>query len=238
MKRAAALALLLLAACQAPAPRPAPTSEAAATDWAGEYDRLRETGTAVYRVDPAASDIRIHVYRGGRAAKLGHNHVLSAPDFAGYAAIDGEDLTSARFELRVRFDALSIDDPALRQDTGGAFAGVRSESDITGTRRNMLGPRVLDADHHPELRIRSLRIEGDWPLPIARVAIDWHGVTREQDVLLQVERNDAQLRARGSLVLRQTDYGITPFTILGGAIAVQDAVAVRFDLQARRWPSD
>lgn len=234
-----ALAMLTLAACQSPAPQPPADEPASAPvpgiDLAAEYGRLRDSGAAVYRVDPASSDIRVYVYRGGRAAKLGHNHVLSAPAFAGYAVLDGSDLASARFDLGFRFDALVIDDPALREATGGNFAGARSESDIDGTRRNMLGPRVLDADNHPELRIRSLRIEGDWPLPVARIAVDWHGVTREHDVLLQTEKTDEQLRVRGELVLRQTDHGVTPLSIFAGAVTVQDPVGIRFELNATRW---
>jgi hypothetical protein len=198
--------------------------------------RTSDAGDAVYRIDPAASDVRIYVFRGGRAAQLGHNHVLSAPDFAGYVSLGGESAASARFDLRFVFADLVIDDPALREATGGSFAGVRSESDISGTRRNMLGERVLDAASHPHLHIRSLAIEGDWPMLVARIAVDWRGFSRAYDVLLQVDRNDDSLRARGELVLRQTDFGITPLSILGGIIAVQDPVCVRFDLRASRWP--
>src|SRR5690606_18171887 len=103
-------AVLGLAACQSPAPQP-PAGEPAATpapvvDLAAGYARLRDSGAVVYRVDPARSDIRVYVYRGGRAAKLGHNHVLSVPAFEGYAVFDGSDLASARFDLGFRFDAL------------------------------------------------------------------------------------------------------------------------------------
>jgi hypothetical protein len=39
-------------------------------------------------------------------------------------------------------------------------------------------------------------------------------------------------------VLRQTDFGITPLAILGGIIAVQDPVGVRFDVHATRRTVD
>lgn len=243
----AALAMLALAACQSPAPQTPPDASAEAPlvtpartaapadELTAEYAGLRDAGAAVWRVDPSLSDIRIHVYRGGRLARVGHNHVLSAPAFTGYVVFDGSNLASARFDLRFAFAALTIDDPALRVATGGNFAGERSQSDIEGTRDNMLGPRVLDAQHYPELCIRSLRIEGDLPLPITRIAVDWHGVTREHDVLLQLENSGDRLRASGDLVLRQSDHGITPLSILAGAIAVQDPVGIRFTLEASRW---
>ncbi|MGB0219256.1 MAG: hypothetical protein ACPGJF_07990 [Sinimarinibacterium flocculans] len=241
MRRAVLLTGLvaLLAACQSPAPRVAAPAETVATpDLEALYARRRAQGHTVYRVDPAASDVRIYVFRGGRAARLGHNHVLSAPDFDGYVSLDGEAATSAHFDLRFAFDALTIDDPALREAIGGSFAGPRSESDIAGTRRNMLGERVLDAANAPELHLHALRVEGDWPVLVARIAVDWRGRRHEDDVLLQVDRDDEGLRARGELVLRQTDLGITPLSILGGLVAVQDPVGVRFDFRAQKWRNE
>ena len=38
----------------------------------------------------------------------------------------------------------------------------------------------------------------------------------------------------GELALRQTDFGITPLSVAGGAIQVQDEVKLRFDIHARR----
>ncbi|MES0872642.1 YceI family protein [Sinimarinibacterium thermocellulolyticum] len=238
MARAALLAALLwLGACQTPVPRaPAAANGAApALDLPARYRERHAAGATVYRVDPAASDVRIYVFRGGRAAGLGHNHVLSAPTFDGYVSLDGEAAHTAQFDLRFAFEDLSIDDPALRAATGGSFAGVRSEADIAGTRRNMLGERVLDVARHPDLRVHSLAVEGDWPMLVARIAVDWRGKRREYDVLVHVERDGEALRARGELVLRQTDFGIRPLAVLGGVIAVQDAVGVRFDLRAARW---
>ncbi len=226
---------LTLCACQTPAPQPAHAPVAAASvDLAADYQAQLAGGGKVYRVDPATSDLRIYVFRGGKAAKLGHNHVLSAPRFEGYVGVPGDAAADARFDLQFRFDELQIDDPALREQTGGNFAGARSESDISGTRKNMLGPRVLGADEHPFLRVSSLAIAGDWPMLVATVAIEMHGVRRERELLLRVERDDQQLRARGELVLRQIEFGVTPMSILGGVIAVQDPVAIRFDLRAMR----
>jgi hypothetical protein len=41
-----------------------------------------------------------------------------------------------------------------------------------------------------------------------------------------------QIQADGSFSLRQSDYGITPFSILGGGLKVLDQVDVTFKLQA------
>ena len=226
-------ALLMLTACQSSAPAPVPLV-AGELQWPPLRAAFPPGAGPVYAVDPAASDVRIYVYRAGTVARLGHNHILSAPRFEGYVQLSSEEARDARFELRVPLAELVVDDPALRKQTGGGFPGERSASDIAGTRANMLGPKVLDAEKFPQMRLRSLKIEGDWPMLVADVEITLRGVTKVQPVLLRVEQGDDQLTVRGEFVLRQTDYGITPFSALGGIMKVGDGVAVSFEVTANR----
>ncbi|WP_051362006.1 YceI family protein [Solimonas soli] len=229
LKRLALALVLLLAACQAPAPRP--TAEAMSDAALAQY-RAPLAGEGVrYRLDAAASRLTIYAFRGGAAAKYGHNHVLAAPQLEGELLLPGEALRGAQFTLRLRLDQLQIDDAALRAQTGGSFASLRSAADIEGTQRNML--KSLDAAQYPDVVINSIEVAGDWPLAVARIAVTLHGVTREQRVALRVERDAAGLRASGALALRQSDYGVQPFSILGGALSVQDELAVEFRLVAK-----
>lgn len=204
----------------------------AVADLRAEYRTLALAGGQVYAVDPAQSKVRIYVFRGGRAAKAGHNHVLDAPQFEAYLQLPSDDVAQARFDLRFRLDQLRVDAPALRAETGDAFAGERSASDIDGTRRNMLGPRGLDAERFPLVSLRSVTISGDWPMLVAEVEVTLHGISRRQLVPILVRRSEGRLTASGSLALRQTDFGAEPYSLLGGLLAVQDAIAIRFDLVA------
>lgn len=228
----AALLLPVLAACQTTAPLPADVAVTDMTDLRAEFQALSRSA-AVYAVDPSASQVRIFVYRAGAAARLGHNHVLSAPRFEGYVAMPGEQAGDAGFELRVPLAELVVDDPGLRRETGGNFSGERTADDIAGTRRNMLGDRGLQADRFPVMRLRSAAVEGDWPMLIAQTEIQLHGVTRIQPVALHVEHSATQLVAEGGFTLRQSDFGVTPFSALGGLMKVQDTIAVQFRLVAR-----
>jgi polyisoprenoid-binding protein YceI len=225
---------ILLSACQLTAPQPAVAPAVPAPqDLRAPYARLARDGARVYALDAAASTVRIYVFRGGKVAKVGHNHILGVSQFEGYAAMPGDSAAQARFDLRVPLASLVIDDPAWRALTGENFGGERSASDIEGTRRNMLGPKVLDAGHFPNLDIRSVSIQGDWPELVAETAITLKGQTRTQWLPLQVQRQADSLRATGTFVLRQTDFGIEPFSVLGGLMAVQDEVVVRFELVGR-----
>lgn len=219
-----------LVACQAPAPI-TPTPQAALPDLHQQYRELARS-SKVYVVDPSASKLRIYVYRNGAAAQLGHNHVLSAPKFEGYVALPAEKAAAAQFEIRLELNDLVVDDPAIRAETGGNFSSKRSESDIEGTRRNMLGERGFDAERFPIVRLRSTAIEGDWPMLIAQVEITLHGITRAVPATLRVEHDDKQLTASGSFLLRQREFGMEPFSALGGLMSVQDGVVVAFELKA------
>jgi hypothetical protein len=44
------------------------------------------------------------------------------------------------------------------------------------------------------------------------------------------------MRVSGRLAFEQTDFGITPYSLLGGAIAVRNEVDLRFRIIARRLP--
>lgn len=229
-----------LQACQVFQPQaPDPATSALATvvpsdaELQAAYQALASAGGTVYVMDAAASKLLLYVYRGGLAAKAGHNHVISAQRFLAYVHLPSKDATRARFDLTLPLNDLVVDDPALRQETGANFAGERSESDITGTRRNMLGPRGLQADQYPAVHLKSVAITGDWPVLVADIAVTLHGVTRQQLVVLHVRHDATELTVTGSLVLRQTDFGIEPFSLFGGVLSVQDAVAIDFALSGQ-----
>jgi hypothetical protein len=66
------------------------------------------------------------------------------------------------------------------------------------------------------------------------VAVTLKGVERIQAVPVSVTRDAAGVLARGALTLRQSDFGITPFSVAGGAIQVADVLEVSFVIVAAR----
>jgi hypothetical protein len=182
------------------------------------------------RLQPQASQVRIYVFRAGRYGRLGHNHVLSAPEFEGYFYWPTEGAAAARFDLVFRLDALVFDLPEQRAALGSAFASSISEAAIAATREHMLGLDNMQAERFPLVRIRSLEITGEAPKFAARVAIDMHGQTRELRVPLTVTGLPQTVNASGSLVLRQSDFGVQPYSVMGGLLAVQNEVVLEFTL--------
>jgi hypothetical protein len=205
-------------------------SQQAPAALAAEYAQLRGAGGRVMRLQPEASQIRIHVYRAGRYANLGHNHVLSAPAFEGFFYWPDTGSAAARFDLVFRLDELAFDLPAHRAALGPAFAAVLSDAAIAATREHMLGADNLQAERYPLVRIHSLAISGEAPKFAARLAITLHGQTRELQLPLTVTGLPQRVHASGAFVLRQSDFGVQPYAVMGGLMAVQDAVVLEFTL--------
>jgi polyisoprenoid-binding protein YceI len=223
---AAAIAASLLAGCAlfAPEPAPRPTAPVATpADFPEEYYRqAAEQGRPVFRVDPAASLVVIEVRRAGSLARFGHDHVVASRDVGGYVA-PGE----GRADLYVPLMQLTVDEDQLRTEAG--FDTQPNKSDIAGTRANML-EKVLEADKFPFALIRvsgAGKGSGEFS-----VALTLHGQTRTLQAPARIEADGKRISVSGQLSFNQTDFGITPFSLFGGALAVRDAVDLRFSIHA------
>lgn len=191
-------------------------------------------GGRLWRLDAQASRLRIVAFRGGAAARLGHHHLLEAGDTQGALWLPTQGLAGAQGELRTRLDALVLDDPRWRQEAGGEFNEKPLDAEaIAATKRNLLSPQGLNAAAHPEVRLQLVQLTGAAPWWAATVAVTLAGRTHTHRVALAVAQDAQQLRLQGRLVLRHTDHGLTPFTILGGLLAVQDEVLLDADLHWR-----
>ena len=228
-------AAITLLSCTAMAPT-SPAGGASLTqsdrqmDLKAAYAALGEAGGKVFTLDPSKSTIRIYVFRSGRAAKLGHNHVLSAPRFTGFLYLPIAGASNGRFDLEFRLDQLEIDNPKYRSALGSAFSSILTPEVINGAREHMLGNDNLQADKFPLVRVHSLQVAGESPKFAVKVQIEMHGQKREMWVPLSVEGLPDFLSVTGSLVLHQTDFGAQPYSVLGGLLAVQDEVVIEFKL--------
>lgn len=229
---AAAIALLSCTAVPPPSPTGGalPAQRDRQAELKAEYAALAKAGGRVFTLDPGKSTVRIYVFRGGRAARAGHNHVLSAPRFTGYVHLPDRGASNGRFDLVFRLDQLEIDKTEYRSALDSAFASVLTPEDLQGVREHMLGDSNLQADKFPYVVVRSLQLAGEAPKLAARVQIELHGQQREMWVPLTVEGLPDHLSVAGSFVLRQTDFGAQPYAVLGGLLAVQDEVVIEFKL--------
>ncbi len=230
---AASSALLALTACETSMSEPsaeAGSPSEPAPGWAAFYSSPDVAGGKVFTLDPASSSIRIYAFRGGKAPKLGHNHVLAAPSFTGYLFVPAAGPSAARFDLELRLDQLELDRAEYRANLGEAFAAKLSAEDIAATREHMLGDQGLQASQYPLLHIRSLGVAGETPKLAVTVRVDLHGRQCDYRVPLDVDGLPSHVSIAGSFVVRQSDFGIVPYSALGGLLAVQDELVIEFRL--------
>ena len=221
----AALLSAVLAGCAPLLRGPAPAPAAPPADFPeGYYREALAQGKPVFRVDPAESLIVIEVRRSGSLARLGHDHVVASHEVGGYVAPD-----EGRADLYVALARLAVDEAALRAEAG--FDAQPTESDIEGTRANML-EKVLEAEKFPFALIRVSGADAGRGDVALSVAITLHGNTRTLRVPARIDADAGGMNVSGRLSFDQTDFGITPYSLLGGAIAVNNRVELRFRIMS------
>jgi polyisoprenoid-binding protein YceI len=224
---------LLLAACPRPV-RPPPPREAvppAPTLPGPAAPDLR--GATVYEVSSQSSQLAIHVFRGGRFSKLGHNHVMSSQNLTGRVWVNPQFARSG-FELSFPVAQLVVDDADARRSAGSDFPPDIPQSDKDGTRKNMLKPEVLDGEHYPDVKLRSAKVGGTLEAPQVTAHITIKETSRDVDVPVKIEMAGAKLTASGEFDILQTQFGMKPFSVALGALEVQDKLHIKFKVVAEK----
>ena len=227
--RAASLvaAALLLAACR---PAPAPVAGAAAADVdaaalpRAAYARLAEAGEAVFRLEPDRSRIDVVVRREGPLARLGHDHVVVIDRVEGLAATTG---AGARADLRFLLREMAVDPPEARARHG--LDSEPSAEDVEGTRRNML-EATLEASTWPAAGIAVRLAAGLDAATEARFEFDLHGRRHALVAPVRIDAGPGATTVHARFDLAQSDFGIEPFSALGGGLRVADALELHATL--------
>lgn len=186
----------------------------------------RASAPTTYIVDPAASQVVLHVGTSGLFSFAGHSHEVEAPAAAGRVEFDPD--SPAQSTVRVEFDASRL------MVTGkGEPAG-----DVPEVQRTMQSARVLDVSRFPRIAFasRDIRIVGQDAHRLRmkiRGDLTLHGVTRPTTADVTADVAADRLTATGAMAVKQTEFGIEPVTAGAGTVRVKDDVDIRFTFVAR-----
>jgi polyisoprenoid-binding protein YceI len=162
-------------------------------------------------IDIQKSEIRVRVFKAGVFSAFGHDHEIAAPVAGGTV-----DIARSRVELRCSAAAMRVRDPGV------------CDKDREEIQERMLGPTVLEAVRYPQIVFESASAEpagaGSWTVA---GKLTLHGQTRP----IAVQVRDRSGHYVGRARLKQSDFGIKPIKVAGGAIRVKDEVWVEFDIQ-------
>lgn len=225
--RLAALVAVMLeaAGCARLAPRPSTVLPQLAP--------LVIAGAEHYTIRSTGSDVDFLVYRAGPLAAFGHNHVIRASEIDGDVYLN-KDFALSGFKFTLPVKGFRVDEAAERATEGPDFAVQPSPQAIAGTTHNMLSPALLDAEKYPEIVVRSVAVTGLQAAPVITIRVTLRGEQRDVRVPITLAVSGPQLIASGSFDIRQSDFGMTPFSILGGGLQVADTIKVDFRITAVR----
>jgi polyisoprenoid-binding protein YceI len=218
-----ALVVLGLAACGAPRPRPpAPQTPNQPTP---SLQALPAPGT--YQIDSSKSELRVLVYRAGALARLGHNHVLVNRAVSGSVQIAAT-LSVSSFSISVPVKSFIVDDSQARSEEGGDFPDGVPEDAKAGTFSNLQSAMVLNAAQFPAITVKSTAITSTQGALSAALTINIAGHESIVHAPFTLEGDSHRLTAAGSFELKQTAIGLTPYSLMLGALQVQDAMLLKF----------
>ena len=225
MSKSLAIAVLALSAAACAAPRPiVPPPPARPTE---ALQSLPAAGA--YKIDSNNSELRLLVYRAGPLASFGHNHVIVSHAVVGLLQI-GNTISESSFSLSVPVESFVVDDAQSRLEEGSDFPGDIAEDAKSGTRRNMLGTAMLDAAEFPEIGVKSVALAGTPGAVTADLTLNIAGRESTISAPFTLQGDAHRLTATGSMQLQQTAIGLTPYSLLHGALQVQDAMLLKFKI--------
>lgn len=234
IKRLSWLAFFLLAGCgTAPTQPPSPAAPAVEPEVDTAYASVAGTR---YRIDPGNAAVTIKVFRDGPLKALGHNHIVTTQAVNGMVLI-ADELAQSRADVWTAIESFVIDDEAERKRAGAGFESVPTAEDIAGTRRNMFSTEALDAIAHPLARVSLEFIGVDAEVVRLTATVALAGGSTTLPINARFSRGDDVLTIDTEFDLDQRDLGITPFSVMGGALRVAPVVEVTFHARAMRVPS-
>lgn len=187
---------------------------------------LPTAAQTAYHFDTSNSAIEVNVYKEGLFSALGHNHIIHANDFSGTVQFDPNYVDNSSVALQVRAASLTVVDPDA------------SASDRQQVQATMLGPQVLDTARYHEISFRSTRVAevkqqgSGWRVTLTGT-LQIHGTQRPVSFPLTLSVSGGELLAQGDASVLQTDFGITPIKVAGGAVKVKNRLQIHFKIHSR-----
>lgn len=189
-------------------------------------DSTGTQGAGTYQLGPESGRVLLRTGREGLAARAGHDLTLEITDWLAQVTTPGE-AGGGVADATVTAD-LGLGSLAVREGTGGAKPLTdRDRREIQKQAHKILGDaaRAGFASHQI---ILSPAASADSPAAgVIAGTLTMHGVSR--GVRLEVT-SQGPGRYRGTTTVKQTDFGITPYSGFFGALKLRDEVTVEFEV--------
>ncbi len=174
---------------------------------------------------------RVYVFVGKTG--LGHEHAIEGVLNSGTIRLGAAD-KAGRFEFDLK--SFQADTQQARNYIG--LGGTTDAGTVRKVNSNMLGPDVLDVGRYPAavFEIKSARKHQSQKPPangqeyLCEGEFNLHGVKRPLKFIAVAETADGWIHLRGSFAIRQTDFGIRPYTAALGTVGITNELTIYGDL--------
>lgn len=176
----------------------------------------RESG-ADWTLDASDGELLLHTGVTGRAARMGHRLTIAMTRWRARVSWAGAEPTAAEF-------VVETDSFEVLRGAGGVKGLSAPEKALV--RSNAL--KSLDANRFPEIRFVAHAIaenDGGYRLD---GTLHIRGQSRKHVVDLRTEDLGDAWRMSTQSTVRQSDFGIKPFSLLMGSLQVADDVSMSF----------
>ena len=173
--------------------------------------------SGAWSLDASAGELLIRTGVAGPAAKTGHRLTIAMRTWQ--ASVDWRGKQPASVELTVAVDSLEV-----LKGEGGVAPLLGPELGII--RSNAL--KSLDAKKFPQIRFTATDItEAAGGYRLSGI-VEIHGKSRPQVVDVRVEDLGDVWAISAEVAVRQTEFGVKPYSLLMGAVKVADEVTIGF----------
>jgi polyisoprenoid-binding protein YceI len=164
-------------------------------------------------IDVHRSTITVHVGKSGVFSAAGHEHWVSAPIASG-TITEG---AAPAVTFKVNAKSMEVKpDPKVDSKTQAEVQQTMQE-------------QVLESEKYPEISFRSSSVakesNGQWKV---EGTLTLHGVTKPVSISVESD-GDAYV---SHVEIRQSDFGIKPIKVAGGAVKVKDELGIDFHIVA------
>jgi len=171
--------------------------------------------SGTYELGPSQGTLQMHTGREGMAKKIGHDLVIEAKRWSAKVNVDGDDPTRSSATV-------TVDTRSLEVISGEGGAKPLSDKDRKDIKEN-IDKKVLKTDKFPEITFASSKVEAKGPDSFTvhgNLTILGTARPATMDIALTGSK------ATGTMNLKQSDWGIKPFSALMGALKLADALTV------------
>jgi polyisoprenoid-binding protein YceI len=173
--------------------------------------------TEVWTLNPDDGELLVHTTVAGRAAKMGHRLTIAMKRWQATVQWSGGEPVSA--QLTVDVDSLEV----LRGD--GGLTPLSGPEKIL-VRSNAL--RQLGAGRFPQICFDADAIEQSQDGYRLAGTLQIRGNTRDQVIDLRTEDLGDAWRLSTQAIVRQSEFGVKPYSLVMGSLKVADDVTVSF----------